>query len=131
MLVPIGAMIVFEIPKMLRLNHNGTVVVMSLLFAVSTISLLCLDAALVMDAFKRKTGPWVRGSLDWVGWIAAIALSAWQVRIAPGSVYAYRVNGRLDVLLITVGVSAVILLFDVALILHAVKSRPAVLVRTS
>lgn len=131
MLVPFGFGVVLESPKMLRINHGGMMILISSMFAVSTASLLWLDVALVMEAFRAKHRPWVRGSLDWVVWIAAIALSAWRVRIAPFVIYAYR-NGRFfDLFLLNLVPSAVILLFDVALILHAVKSRPTVLVRTS
>jgi hypothetical protein len=67
----------------------------------------------------------MRGRLDWLVWIAAITLSAWCAWIIPGTTYAYRVNGRVDSLLTTTGLGALILFFDLALIVHAVKTRRA------
>ena len=68
---------------------------------------------------------WVRGPLDWMAWIAAILLSAWSVREAPGIMYAYRHYGRLDSVLMALAFDALVLLFDVVLIVHAVKNRQA------
>ncbi len=65
---------------------------------------------------------WTAGSLDWVVWLAAIALSAWQIWISRFAIYVSR-NGRLYELITNVGLSAVVLFFDAALIVHAIKAR--------
>ena len=118
--VPFGPGVVFEQARLL--SRGGNVGIL-LLFIVSTVLVYWCDAAIVLEAVKSRRNQWVRGGLDWLVWIAAIGLSAWCAWFAASMVYAYRANGRFDVLLTTVGFGAVILFFDLALIVHAVRTR--------
>jgi hypothetical protein len=96
------------------------------LFVLSTALIYCCDIALVTDAFKSKRQQWVRGSLDWLVWVVAIAPSAWCIWQNASTVRAYRLNGglRLDLILTSVRLDALILFFDVALVVHAIRCRP-------
>ncbi len=100
---------------------GDTAVAISLLFLVSAALLLLCDIALVIEGFQVHHKRWTRGRLDWVVWTAAVALSAWYARLTPSVAYAYR-NGRPYDLFVNLGLDAVILLFDVALIIHATKT---------
>jgi hypothetical protein len=123
--IPFGSATVFQEVKLLRLYHDGMMVAILSLSAMSTFLLLWCDVALLIEGLKVRHNKWTRGSLDWVVWIASITLSAWCLWIIPGTAYAYRVNGRVDSLLTTTGLGALILFFDLALIVHAVKTRRA------
>ena len=86
------------------------------------------DIALVMDATSRtrrqaarmQASP--RSSLDWVVWIAALVLSSYFLWRTVFAVRAYQL-GRFDILLTALGLNAAALFFDIALIIHALKSR--------
>jgi hypothetical protein len=106
-----------------RLLPTGSNIGISFLFLVSTGLVLGCDVALVMEAVRSKGNQWVRGSLDWVVWIAAIALTAGCVWV--NMIWTHGdalLAGRLDTLY-RVGFDAVLLFFDVAIIMHAVKTR--------
>lgn len=122
--VPFGTGAVFEGARHLgRDNWSFTIFP---LFVVSTALVYWCDVALVMEALRLRRTKWARGSMDWLVWIAATVLSAWCVWQTLDTVRAYqRLNGlRIDLILNTVGLDTLILCFDVALIIHAVKSRP-------
>jgi hypothetical protein len=112
--------------KMLRPNHGiGAPPIYELLLFLSSILVICCDVALVMDGLGRKGRQWARGSLDWVVWIVAIVLTIWCVVTSASTMRAYwRLGGlRTDLILNSVGLDAVILAFDLALIVHAVRTR--------
>jgi hypothetical protein len=94
------------------------------LFVVSTASVYLCDVAIVIEAFKSKGQGWVRSRLDWLVWISAAVLSAWCVWLDVETVRAYQLQGglRLDLILV-VGLDALMLFFDAALIALAVKTR--------
>jgi hypothetical protein len=90
--------------------------------------LLWCDVALVMDAMSpaRRQADRVQASsgiLDWVVWIAALVWSSYFVWWTVLAVRAYRLNVRFDILLTALGLDAAVLFFDIALIIHALKSR--------
>jgi hypothetical protein len=118
MVVPTAAM--FADTEMLRLNHEGMIVA---IFALSTLLLLWCDVALGIEAIRARGRRWVRSSLDWVVWIAAAVLTTWCVWNSQRIVYAYSHARRLDTLLTALVQDAPMLFFDVALIIHAVKTR--------
>jgi hypothetical protein len=122
--VPFGTAAVFEGAK--RLGRDNWSFTIFPLFVVSTALLYWCDVALVMEGLRRQK--WVRGSLDWLVWITATILSAWCVWQTLYTVQAYqRLNGlRIDLIVTTVGLDALIFCFDVALTIHAVKSRRTV-----
>jgi hypothetical protein len=123
-MVPLIPEMVDEGPKILRSYPDSRLGAIYSLAVLSTVLLLWCDAALIMEAFKRKGGGWVRGNLDWVAWISAAVLSAWCIWISATDVRAYqRLGGlRIDLILYGVGMDAVVLLFDIALVLLAIKS---------
>ncbi len=89
---------------------------------------LWCDAALAWDTARTRRLREVpaqiqRCSFDWLVWVAAIALSAFYFRSVVPALRAYRLHERLDILLLNAVLSTVVLLFDLALIVHAVKSR--------
>jgi len=122
--VPFGTAIVFENAR--HLGRDNWSVGIFPLFVLSTILVCWLDVAIVMEGLRSKRNPWVvPGSLDWLAWLAAMVLSAWSVWAELETVRAYRRLGslRLDLILTPLGLDALVLWFDVALIIHAVKSR--------
>jgi len=122
MVVPFGTGAVFEGAK--RLGRDNWSFPFPL-FVVSTALVYWCDVALVMEALRIRRNKWARGSLDWLVWITATVLSAWCVWQTLFTVRAYqRLHGlRIDLILTTVGLDTLIFCFDVALIIHAVKSR--------
>ncbi|MBV9769125.1 MAG: hypothetical protein JOZ32_06115 [Bryobacterales bacterium] len=121
--VPFGTGAVFEGAK--RLGRDNWSFTIFPLFVVSTALVYWCDIALVVEALRLKRNKWARGSLDWLVWIAAIVLSTWCVWQDLDTARAYqRLNGlRIDLILTTVGLDTLIFCFDVALIIHAIKSR--------
>ncbi len=65
------------------------------------------------------------GYLDWLVWITGTVLSTWCVWQTLDTVRTHqRLNGlRIDLILTTVALDTLIFCFDVALIIHVVKSR--------
>jgi hypothetical protein len=96
-------------------------------FLAATVLVLWCDVALMWDALRAKQDVEAAGlprrSLEWVAWIVAVLLTVWSFRSDIHAVRAYRLHGFLDPLLTGVGISAAVLLFDVALIVHAFKAR--------
>jgi hypothetical protein len=125
--VTLSPEIVSEGATMLCAYHDSNLVLLYSLSAIATGLVCWCDVALVLEAFKSKGHQWTRGSLDWVVWTVAIVLSAWCVWTSMNAVHGYRLQGglRLDLILTQVGMDAVMLLFDVALIILAVKTRRA------
>jgi hypothetical protein len=87
------------------------------LFVISTILLYWCDIALTVDAFRNRHR-WLRGSLDCLVWIVALAPSIWCVWLG---ILRYPV-GRIDIFFTGIGIDALVLSFDAALIVHAVRT---------
>lgn len=121
--VPFGSGIVFEGAQ--RLGRDNESFTIFPLFVVSTALVCWCDIALVMESLRLRRNGWARGSLDWLVWIAATVLSAWCVWQTLNEVHAYqRLNGlRTDLILTTVGLDTLTFCFDLALIIHAIRSR--------
>jgi uncharacterized membrane protein len=117
-LVPLSSELVNEIRRTFWSDTFAIV----LLAAIATILVYCCDIALLVEGFRSRRDPCTRGSLDWVVWIVAIILSAWEVWADQGTLYAYQ-HGFIGTVLTSVGLSGVVLLFDTALIVHAVRTR--------
>jgi hypothetical protein len=118
--VPMGPEVVLDQAKMLRAGSNPGIFS---LFVVATISTYLCDIALVFEAVKRPDKRWFRGRLDCIVWIAAAVLTAWCVwqSYFTGRTYQQLGGLRIDLILTTVGFDALILLFDVALIILATR----------
>jgi hypothetical protein len=102
----------------INLPGAAIVLMMALLF-------LC-DVALATEAVLRRRRnaaqvPPSSRNLDWVAWIAAFALTAYYLWISASAVGPYRLYGGLGTLLPATGLAAVMLLFDVALVVHSFK----------
>lgn len=105
----------------------GTLPGLVILLALALV--LWSDVELVMDVASRtrleakpvQASP--RTNLDWVVWIAAVALSAYYFWRSAYAVRAYRLHGRFDLVLVALGLDAVAVVLDIALIIRAVKSR--------
>jgi hypothetical protein len=132
-LVPLIPEIVDQGAKIFRSYPYSKPAVIYLLVVLSTVLTLWCDAALVIEAFRRKRSLWVSGRLDWVAWISAAVLSEWCVWLSVLDASAYRRLGglRVDILLSGAAIDAVVLFFDIALVMLAVKtmrdSRPRTL----
>ncbi len=92
------------------------------LFVLATLVVYCCDIALIVEAVKSKGNPWSRGKLDSVVWVAASILSAWCVWAIQAMGYAYTHLG-IESLFPILAFDAVVIAFDVGLILHALKTR--------
>lgn len=121
--LPYGFVIANDGINVLRGNHENAFVLMSSLLAISAVLVCLCDVALVIEALKSKGDKWTRSSLDWLVWIAALVLTTWCVWVDVPSVRAYQLQGSLNILVTTIGLSTVIAVFDIALIIHAVKTR--------
>jgi hypothetical protein len=122
--IPFGTGVVLENAR--HLGRDNWSFTMFPLFVVSTALVCWCDVALVIDAFKSKGNEWARGRLDWLVWIVAAVLSAYCVWQSTLTVRSYRLNGglRLDLILTSAALDALILFFDVALVIHAIRCRP-------
>ena len=116
--VPLGIGLVFEQRKLLASGDP-----MLSLFAVSVALVCSSDVVLIVEGLRSRRNKWVRGSLDWVVWIAATILSGWQVwsNRFVGRAFQH-VHDRPDLVLTALGFAVLVLLFDVALIIHATKT---------
>jgi hypothetical protein len=121
--IPFGTGVVLE--SVTHLGRDNFSFTLFPLFVVSTALVCWCDIALVMEGIRMRHNKWVRSTLDWLVWTAAVILSGWCVWSSLGTVRAYvRLNGlRIDLILTEVALDTLILWFDVALIVHAVKSR--------
>ena len=115
--IPLGTAIVFE-----KAARNFT---MYPAFVLSTALVYCTDLAIVLEAVRSWKNQRVTGRLDWVVWIAAAGASAWCVWQTTLTAHAYRSLGGLrpDLILNAVGLDALILWFDVALVVLVIKTR--------
>ena len=66
---------------------------------------------------------------DWFVWIAAVCMSVWILPISLNSLFVYRRTGRLDILLLSMVFGLIVVLFDAALLINAVKMTRAHLSR--
>jgi hypothetical protein len=120
--VPFGPGVIVELAYSLR---HGEKIGIFLIFVVATALVLCCDVALIGEARTLNHHIWVRGSLDRLVWIAATVLTAvcvWTSTITA-DVFKHGIGPRFDNLLLVVGLNAIVVLFDVALIIHAIKTR--------
>ena len=127
-MLPIWGRMLFSVIKTLPSYHDNTVIGVFLLSVVSVLMLVWCDVALAVDAagLKHSAGAGTqlsRSRLDWVVRIAALILSAYYLSLSILGVRAYRLHGDLDMLVTGVMLTCVVLLFDVALVVHAIESR--------
>lgn len=124
----VGIIVLREAIESQRSYHNNVLMslpIMAILLALALV--LCCDVALVIDALAARRSHAVltqprRRNLDWLVWIAALALSVYYVWMSVLAVRSYRLYGRLDILVTGVVAASVVLFFDVALIVHAFRS---------
>ena len=107
---------------------TGLITLSALAIYLALALVLCCDVALVMDVTSRTHRQAERdqvspgSNLDWLVWIAALVLSSYFFWRSVHAVRAYQLNGRIDLLLIALGLDMIALFFDIALIIHAVKN---------
>lgn len=90
-------------------------------------SVVWCDVSLIVDALRRGRTEAVSRQAgevrsEWLSWIAAAVLS---YSVLPGSVRAavsYSRNGRLDILLMSLTVGAVIVSYDVLVVIAAINT---------
>jgi len=126
--LPIGVEMLFGGIRSLRLHHEGFIIVPFSLSLVSVLLVLLCDTALLIDGMtmRRNLREKVQSSqrsLNWLVWIAAMILSVYLTAMSVAALRAYNLHGRLDVLLMWATLSSIVLLFDVALVVQAVKRR--------
>jgi hypothetical protein len=118
----------FGVATLPEIVKAGVVSVPVLAILLELAVLVGCDVALVMDAANpagrdSASGQPPPGSLDWVVWIAAVALSAYYLSMSVLAVRPYRLYGRLDILVTAVALTSAVFLFGVALVVHARRSR--------
>jgi hypothetical protein len=122
--LPLGISTALEQAKLLQSGNHWTLDPMFLLLGLSAVIVCSCDATLVIDALKSKhNNNWVHGKLDWLVWILATILNAWCVWLYLPKANSYVHGGRPLDLIFAVGLITVVLLFDVALLVHAVRGR--------
>jgi len=87
---------------------------------------LWCDVALVLEAARRMRNhpaeaPRSRRNLDWVVWTAAVVMTGYYSWASAHNIRMYSSYGRLANLLPWPALTVVMLLFDVALLIHAAK----------
>jgi hypothetical protein len=128
--IPMGGVLLSEYVGTLRSHpsyHPYALLGQTSLWAVSISLLLWCDVALAIESRKIRRSRVVqqqraRGAANWVVWLGALILN---VSVLPASVLgvsAYHRVGRLDVLLFSLASGVLVTLFDVALVVDAVKS---------
>ena len=122
-IVPYGLEVAFNGARLLLSIHDASTIITQSLAVLSTALIIWCDAALFMEGFKAKDKNWAKSNLDWVAWIAAVVLSSWLIWNTPGSTYAYRHYGRVDILLGTALLGVGTLCFDLLLTVHAIRRR--------
>jgi hypothetical protein len=111
-------------------SHTVQPIAVPFLLSLGTILLvLWCDVSLVVEAMMHRPSrvseaePSRRNQLNWAVWAAAFILSAYCARNSMLDVRGYRIYGRLDSLGNGAVFAFVVLLLDVALIVHAIKVR--------
>lgn len=104
----------------ITLPGAAIVLMMALLFVCDVA--LATEAVLHMRPQAGQARYFSR-NLDWLVWIAALALTAYYLWTSLSAVGPYRLYGGLGTLLPSAALAAVMLVFDVALIVHSVKNR--------
>jgi len=120
--ISFGPGVILEQVTLLR---QGGKIGVFIIFVIATVLVLWCDVVMLKDALRVSHNLWARGSLDWLVWVAAIALTAvcaWTGRLTV-DMYKQGTGLGLDNLLFTVGLDVIVGLFDVALMIHAVKRR--------
>jgi hypothetical protein len=122
--VPFGPRTVLDLAKTLPGSGAASIVIFSL-FVLSPLLVLWCDATILRDALQLRHHQWVPGSLDWVAWLAAVALTAGCIWASAIAAQGQRLQGSLrhDLFLTVGGLDLLILIFDVALVIHMVKTR--------
>ena len=101
----------------------GFVILLAFALILSCDFMLVMDAALWTRRKTERVQVSTHKSLDWVVWIAALALSFYFLWRTLPAVRAYELSGRSDAVLTALGLAAIGVFFDIALIIHAFKSR--------
>ena len=121
-LLPTGSRVAYDF---ILYHHRAILWTESLIVLVAGLIVWC-DVALVIDAMSQKRGHAIllqrsKRNLDWLVWVAALALTLYWVWGIVQGVRAYQLYGRLDPLVMSAAFTLVVLLFDVALIGHATR----------
>jgi hypothetical protein len=111
-------------PSDIDFNH----ITLFVLLLISLLSVTCCDVVLVVEArrlrrIRRMVNYRFPRAGDWIAWIVAACLS---IAFIPTSVWAisvYRRTARFDILALSLVLGLGSILFDVALVISAVKIR--------
>ena len=116
--------------KHLRLHHNFEDLIFLCLFLASVALVGWCDVALAVDARRSRGAPGPKRHVfprieDWIAWIIAFCLSLLVFPYSVRGILLYGRNDHLDTLLLSMLLGLVIVLFDIALLINAVKMRRA------
>lgn len=125
---PIGvAMLTQPVQWILRSYQDYVLLGTSLLILGSVLIVVGCDVALAVDAYALRGNRGAvqpsRRNWDWIVWISAFFLSVWLLKWSVLVALAYRRNGRLDILLLYLGLGLIVAGFDAALAIEAMRSR--------
>jgi hypothetical protein len=101
-------------------------VALFVLLLVALLSVAWCDVAFIKAIRQIRQSPSIGaqrfpGPGDWIVWITAICISVWILPMSLQSAFVYRRTGRLDILLSSTAFGLVVLLFDAALVVNAVR----------
>jgi hypothetical protein len=114
-----------NIPLLKSLHDPNFIGMLFLLFA--SLLLICgCDLALLIDTLKvrqRRSLPnsISRGSHEWISWIGAFLLSLYLIPVSISGSVSYGSNGRLDVMLLSLALGLTVVVFDLAIVVDAIK----------
>jgi hypothetical protein len=126
MTLPAGIVLLAGYVKILHSYHDVMILWRFSLTIMANLLVVSLDLALVADAIRQRKNLTMptrlsRDNLDWVVWLAGFVLSVYYLRMSILAVHSYRVFGRIDSLIIGVALALVVLLFDLLLVVNAVR----------
>ncbi len=122
--LPIGLQTIFGGTKALGFPRDRFMILNLSLCLISVLLVVCCDGMLVYGMKLRKNQGDMATSgrgMTWLVWVAALGLTSYLLVMSISAFHAYRVYGRVDPLLTWISLSLVAVLFDVALVVHAVK----------
>jgi hypothetical protein len=129
LMIPIGAVVVQETTVHFSTNFKLAETAFAAVCVIGAVLVLCCDVALLFDIASAKataktsqpqTAP--THHLEWLVWIAAIALSALALPPSILAVSSFRQYGRWDISAAALASGIAVILFDIAVIANAIKT---------
>lgn len=118
---------VYQGIRLLPLRHDLYVITQLSFYLIAVLLVGWCDVVLVIDGWKSIHAPCTAEQHfprigDWIVWVVAIYLNVGVYPAISASLFAYRHYRRLDPLLLALVYALVVISFDVALVIHALKT---------